>query len=235
MDRSQLTRLLRGAIGGIALVATAVLTGGQARQAVDLTLVLAIDCSYSVNDAEFRQQMEGLARAFRHPDVVAAIMAGPKGRIAVVVMQWSGANVQAVAVPWMLVDGERSASDFAGRIESSGRHIEDGSTSISAAIDAGLVLQLRSPYAGARAVIDISGDGDNNNGGPPDASRDRAVAAGITVNGLVILNDLFYLDRYFENHVAGGAGHFVTVAGSYDDYSDAILLKLLKEISQPTV
>lgn len=215
------------------LLAISVATSGQTRVEVDLALVLAIDCSYSVNDEEFRQQTVGLAEAFRHPDVVNAIASGPKGRIAVVVVQWSGADSQQIAVPWTIVDGPAAARELASLIEGSGRQTAEGATSISAAINVGTVLLLRKPFDARRMVIDISGDGDNNNGGPPDPARDRALAAGIAINGLVILNDLFYLDRYYENHVVGGSGSFVIVANDYGDYGRAILLKLIREIEQP--
>lgn len=206
----------------------------QSSADADLTLVLAVDCSYSVDDAEFQLQMEGLARAFVSHEVAAAIASGPKGRIAVTLVQWAGFGEQRVAVPWMIVANDGSAEQLALAIHTTPRLIGPGSTAIGSAIDHTTRLMLSAPYRSDRAVIDISSDGTNNNGPPPDRLRDRAVIAGITVNGLVIMSEVFYLDLYFKNHVVGGPDHFVEQANSYADYGEAILRKLIKEISRPT-
>ena len=165
---------------------------------------------------------------------MAAMFKSPRGVIAVVLVQWSGVGAQSVAVPWRSVANAADAFALAAEIAAAPRLTNGGSTSISSAIDAGVALILSSPYRGSRATIDVSGDGDNNNGAPPDLSRDRAVALGLTVNGLAILNDVFYLDKYYENHVVGGPGHFVITTDDYLDFAGAIRLKLLREIVWPT-
>jgi hypothetical protein len=221
------------ALAGTALGLSSAATG-QSGSDVDLTLVLAIDCSYSVDDGEFALQMQGLARAFVTHEVAAAIGSGPRGRIAVAVMQWAGVGEQRLVVPWTIVANDGSAETFALTLNSTARLIGPGSTSISAAIDAAVLATRASPYRGDRGIIDVSSDGTNNNGGPVDPARDRAVFSGITVNGLVIMSEVFYLDHYFKHHVIGGPDNFVERAETYADYGEAILRKLVKEISRPS-
>ena len=180
-------------------VAASTVATGQATNDVDLTLVLAVDCSYSVDDGEFTLQMQGLARAFVSHEVAAAIESGPRRRIAVTLVQWAGVGEQRVVVPWTLVANDGSAEKFALMLSQTPRVVGPGSTSISSAIDLSVQATLAAPFRGDRAVIDVSSDGTNNNGGPVEPARDRAVFAGITVNGLVIMSEVFYLDLYFKN------------------------------------
>ena len=89
----------------------------------------------------------------------------------------------------------------------------------------------RSGFASERRVIDVSGDGSNNSGIPPDSVRDRLVEAGVVINGLAILNDEPNLKDYYAASVIGGPGAFVLVAESYETFSNAILSKLIQEIA----
>jgi hypothetical protein len=207
----------------------------QASVPVDLTLVLAIDCSYSVDTREFALQIEGMAQAFRDPEVIQAIADGPLGRIAVSVVQWSDASHQAIAVPWTVVIGKGDAYGLAERLSTLPRLLADGGTSITAMIKFGARLLEESPVAGQRQVIDIAADGRNNNGGYPKAVRDDVADRGVTINGLAILNEVATLDRYFEQNVIVGPGSFVIVANDYAAYATAIKRKLLREILGPTL
>jgi len=202
---------------------------------VDLALVLAVDCSYSVDTVEFRLQMDGIAAAFRDPKVINAIAKGPIGKIAVTLFQWSSDQSQKIAVPWMVIDSAEAARNFAARVAASPRLTSDGGTSISAAVQFGSDLLSVVPARPLRRVIDISADGGNNNGFRPEIARDNAVEQGITVNGLAIINEVPYLDKYFQRYVTGGPGTFVVVANDYAAYRDAILRKLILEILGPTV
>lgn len=219
---------------GLAALGASVYTGSPARTAgdVDMALVLAIDCSYSVDENEFTLQMQGFAEAFRSPEIIEAIRSGPHGRIAVAMIQWSGSGSQHIAVPWIEVGDEASSKELA-RIFDDTPRLTLGPTSLSGAMRAGVALLSGGDYAHVRGVIDISGDGTNNNGGPPDPLRLRAQALGITINGLAIQTEVSYLELYFRNHVITGKGSFVLVAEDYDAYRDAIKRKLLKEIMQP--
>lgn len=220
------------------LVASALLlplpAGRAQNDDVDLALVLAIDCSFSVDSGEFAQQMEGLGRAFMRPEVKKAIAQGTRQRIAVAAIQWSDDRNQMVIVPWTIISGGPDADELGQRLVSMGRQLKEGGTSISTALSFSASLLQLAPVA-ERKVIDVSTDGRNNSGPPVAPVRDRVVAQGITINGITILNEWPTLDTYFENNVAGGVDHFVIPANSYDDYGDAILRKLLREITGPGI
>jgi hypothetical protein len=208
--------------------------GAPAPTAVDVTLVLAIDSSGSVEDDRFELQKRGFAAAFRDPRVLQAIRAGDHQSIAVMMLQWTGPPLQEVMVPWTLVKDEASAAVLAAIIESSPRRLMGGGTSISGAIDYSVKALAASPYRGTRRVIDISGDGSNNLGRPAEQARDDAVRAGIRINGLPILAVEPDLDEYFRKSVIGGPGAFSIAAKDYDQFAEAILRKLVTEISRNT-
>jgi len=202
---------------------------------VDLALVLAVDVSYSVDETEFRLQMDGMALAFQHPAVHRAIMSGPYRRIAIAVTQWSGENRQIVSIPWQIVDSPQAALVFANRLAREPRRIEEGGTATGAAMRHAGALLLSAPFNTFRRVIDISSDGRNNRGIWPSNVRNQLAAHNITINGLAILNEWPTLKFYFENHIIGGPYHFVIVANDYQAYTDAIRQKLIKEISGPGI
>lgn len=200
---------------------------------VDLILVLAVDCSYSVDAREFRLQMDGIGQAFQTRDVHRAIESGPLGRIAVTVFQWSDAENQALSTPWTIIDGPASANAFAQKIFSIQRQLAEGGTAIGAALQFAAAAATAAPFTALRRVIDISSDGRNNRGEIVEVARDEVVARGITINGLAILNEWPTLDHYFRNSIIGGPYHFVLPANDYDAYREAIYRKLLKEITGP--
>ena len=200
--------------------------------AVDLNLVLAVDASGSVDNSRFALQNQGYAAAFRNPKVLAAIRAGALQTIAVSMVQWTGPALHVVVVPWTLVNDQRSAAALAAAIDRAQRQIYGGGTSLSGAIDYGVIMLTASPYHGTHRVIDISGDGSNNRGRPAEQARDQAVKMGIRINGLPILTLEPDLDQYYRQFVIGGPGAFVISARNYDQFADAILRKLIAEISQ---
>ena len=198
---------------------------------LDLRLVLAVDCSYSVDAREFSLQMEGIAQAFRSKEVVDAIEQGSFGRIAVMVMQWSSAASQIVAVPWTVIEGRGGALRFAETVASTPRLTAEGGTSLAAALlFASELLEAQGGDA-LRRVVDISADGRNNVGGEVQSARDALVSRGITVNGLAVLNEVSTLRQYFSGNVVGGKDFFVVEARSYELYAEAIWRKLVREIS----
>ena len=212
------------------------MTAGEAlpAEAVELELVIAVDASGSVDNDEFALQVEGLANAFRNPRVVAAIEGHGTAGIAVTVMQWSSPGNQIVAVDWTAVADVASASALAERIESAGRLLY-GETAIAHALRFARGLFAGDRFDGRRKVIDLSGDGPNNFGGVPRQVRDLAVADGVTINGLAILNEYAELDRYYEAEVIGGPGAFVMAAVDYQDFATAIRNKLVREIVGPPI
>jgi hypothetical protein len=213
---------------------------GRAAERVDLELVIATDVSRSIDEGEARLQREGVAAAFLGPDVLGAIRSGLLGRIAVAYIDYSSRAYNQVIVDWRLIFDEASANAFAKVLLkvplSDGRR-----TSISDAIEQGIDMIRNNPFQGTRRVIDVSGDGPNNHGRLVSAVRDEAVAQGITINGLPIINDpgeqfrsRYYLpdlDQYYAGCVIGGNGAFQVPARNFRDFARAIKKKLILEIA----
>lgn len=211
---------------------------------VDLLLVLAADVSLSISEARFDLERRGYAEAFSDPRVLRAIGDGPTGRIGVALFDWAGPGEQQVAVDWMVVGSSRDAADFAARLLAVPRPFY-GRTAIGSAIGFATDLLARAPFRAERRVIDISGDGTGNAGRPIAEARDAAVAAGITVNGIVILtepegmpaflkehtNPAGGLAAYYRSVVIGGEGAFVMTAESFAAFGRSLIAKLVREIS----
>ena len=217
-----------------------------AERPVDLLLVLAVDASGSVDARRFELQRRGYAEAFANPRVLRAIRAGPLQAIAVTMFQWTGPSLQARILDWTVIADAADADRVASAIALTPRQLFGGGTSLSGAIDYALRLFPNSPFAGERRVIDVSGDGANNVGRPAAPARDAAVAAGIVINGLPILNDKPSfggfggyggygpdpnLDKYYQESVVGGPGSFMIPAENFQSFDQAILSKLIREIS----
>jgi hypothetical protein len=223
----------------VGLIGVPGLTAGAQELPVDLELVLAVDISGSVDEVEARLQRGGYIAALRHPHVIAAIRDGMIGRIAVAYVEWAGDRYQRTMLDWAVIEDEKSASEFADTLAETPL-LTAHWTSLSAAIDYAAPLFDGNGLKGVRRVIDISGDGYNNRGRPVELAREEAVAAGITINGLPIVNDRpnpwggrppVDLDLYYEERVIGGPGAFLIVAEDYTAFASAILSKLLLEIA----
>ncbi len=210
-------------------------------QSVDVELILAVDVSYSMDLDELAIQREGYAQAIQSKDFLQALKAGPNGRIAVTYFEWAASGDQKIIIPWRLVDGPETADAVAGEIMKT--PIRRASrTSISGAIGFAMPLFDENPYHGIRRVIDISGDGPNNNGGPVTVARDLALEKGIVINGLPIMvkepsystMDIDNLDYYYEDCVIGGPGSFVIAIKDREKFKEAIRTKLLMEVAGRT-
>lgn len=219
------------AIAGLLAALCIGVTQASAQTNVDVQLVLAVDASGSVSNERFILQQRGYAAAFRSPRLLEAIRGGANRAIAVTMTQWTGPLQQIQAVPWTLVGDERSMHAFADAIDGAERQLFGGGTSISGAIDHAMTLLSDTSFAGGRRVIDVSGDGSNNRGRPAEDARDEAVRQGVNINGLPILSLEPSLDDYYRDHVIGGPGAFVIVASSYESFAEAVLKKLILEIS----
>jgi hypothetical protein len=225
-------------LAGLAVLALLALATPAAAEPVDLELVLAVDVSRSVDPEEAKLQREGYIAALQHPRVLQAIKTAPHGRIAVTYVEWAGVDTQYTVVPWTLITDEKTAGAFTDRIAAAPYNARNW-TSISGAIDYSVPLFENNGFEGTRRVIDISGDGRTNQGRPTAAARDDAVAAGITINGLPVINDRlnFYrppegdLDAYYRDNVIGGMGAFMIVAENFNAFTGAILSKLIREIA----
>ncbi len=222
----------------LALPATAP-ANAQERKEVDLALAMGIDISGSIDPDEAKLQREGYVQAFRDPVIVKAILGGSNGRIAVAYYEWSDAWVQRLLIDWTLLDSEASIEAFATRLANSPISIARR-TSISGAIRYAIPLFGRSPYEPVRKVLDISGDGSNNDGGLVTDMRYEALKERIIINGLPIMNDRpnpfgfpseADLDKYYLHCVTGGPRSFVEVARNFDDFPRAVRKKLLQEVA----
>jgi hypothetical protein len=210
----------------------------QAAHPVDVELVLAVDVSYSMDMDELAIQREGYAQAIISKEFLQALKAGPNGKIAVTYFEWAASTDQKIIIPWRLIDGPETADAVAAEILKT--PIRRASrTSISGAINFAMSLFEENPYRGIRRVIDISGDGPNNNGPPVVPTRDAALEKGIIINGLPIMvkepsystMDIDNLDYYYEDCVIGGPGSFVVTIKDRDKFKEAIRTKLLLEVA----
>jgi hypothetical protein len=207
--------------------------GARAQVPVDLELVLLVDASSSVNPNEFNLQMSGISAAFRDEEVQGAIRSVGDLGVAVSLVQWASQTHQVVAVDWMLVFDAGTAERFAAAVDQTPRYIEGGSTAIGNALVFATRLLMSSPYRGSRQLIDLSGDGRSNQGQTSSSGRDVALAAGMTINALAILNEDPGLDLHYRNQVIGGPGAFIITAVDYEDFARAIRMKLIREMGGP--
>lgn len=235
MDR--LARLLRHFLAALSTGALFGLpsTASLAGELVRLELVLAVDCSSSVNREEFVLQMEGIAAAFEDPAVLAALEQTGEHGIAVSLLQWSSAGAQAQAIPWTQINTRPGAFAFAAQVRSIGRLVPGGATALGNAMDAAALWTQTNGFLGERVVIDVSGDGRSNEGGSPAFARAAANRLGITINGLAILNEEPGLARYYIAGVVGGPGSFLLTADDFEDFAVAMRRKLYFEIVGPPV
>lgn len=224
------------------LAFAALLVAGMARPAVaedievDVELVLAVDISYSMDMDELELQRGGYVAAFRSAEIKKAIASGAIGRIAVLYVEWAGAQDQRVVVPWTLIDGAEAADAFAARLAAQPVR-RAYRTSIAGAIDFAVPRFEENRFKGARRVLDISGDGPNNQGRLVTRSREDALAKGIVINGLPIVlkrggwGDMDNLDDYYQDCVIGGVGSFLVPIRERDQFADAIRTKILREVA----
>jgi len=217
----------------------------RAAQALDVKLVLAADVSRSINDSEFDMQRRGYAAAITNPRVLDAIQGGRHGAIAVSFLEWAGEGEQKIVVDWTLIGGADDARKFAATLLEAPRSFL-GRTAIGSAIDFSMGVMSESAFDADRAVIDVSGDGTSNQGRSVTEARDAAVGAGVTINGLSIFNQRAAqeggylalhtnppggLDKYYRENVIGGFGSFVLRIDDFKDFEEAMIRKLVTEIS----
>ncbi len=208
----------------------------------DVALVLVTDVSRSIDDREFELEKSGYAAAFADPKVIAAIQGGPTGRIAVAYVEFSGAEQVRTLLEFTSVSDQRSAKAFADALVALPRS-SYGRTAIGAGIDVAAKMLADPALGDARRVIDVAGDGTSNAGRPVTESRDDALAAGIIINGLAIINDhpVSYtfahvqpaggLANWYRDNVTGGTSSFVVEVHDFSTFGQAMARKLLDEIA----
>lgn len=230
--------LLGGDVTGIAAPAPSPLAQVRPDPQVDVELVLAVDVSYSMDLEELAIQREGYAQAVTSAEFLKALKSGPNGKIAVTYFEWAAANDQKTIIPWRIIDGPESADAVAAEIMKAPLR-RASRTSISGAINYGMQMFSENPYKGLRRVIDVSGDGANNNGELVTIARDAAIAKGVIINGLPVMvkqtsyvtMDIEQLDYYYEDCVIGGPGSFVVPIKERAKFQEAIRTKLLLEVA----
>jgi hypothetical protein len=218
-------------------------TAAVAAEQVDLLLVLAADVSRSIDSAKFQLQREGYTAALSNPRVLDAIRSGRNRRIGVAFVEWSGFGNQKVVVDWTIIGTAEAAKSFGDRLLEAPRSFADR-TSISGGIEFAMAQLALAPYESPRRTVDVSGDGTNNAGRDVTALRDEAVAKGITINGLPILSETPMswnpdhtnppggLEKYYRDNVIGGPSAFVMVAKNFNSFGEAIIDKMIAEVSQ---
>lgn len=220
------------------------MAGANGKTPVSVELVIAIDSSMSVDGFEFALLKNGIADAFRDPDIIDLI--GQHNGVAVTLFQWSSVVDERYVIPWRLLKDPASVEVFAATVETTERDPSRIFTGIGGAIDFGVRLIAENGFEGRHMKIDVSGDGRSNIGIPLAEPRQAAGAMGIVINGLPILThtvdysegepvhtntDYYGLEDYYREDVILGPGAFVEVANDYDDFARAFLRKLRRELT----
>jgi hypothetical protein len=210
----------------------------SAAMAVDTELVLAVDVSFSMDPDEQALQREGYVQALMSREFMQALKLGANGRVAITYFEWANVGDQKILLPWRLIDGPETADAVAAELAAA-PYRRASRTSISGGLMFGQSLFAASGFQGLRKVIDVSGDGANNNGPPVTLVRDDVLAKGTTINGLPIMlkkpnlmtMDIEDLDVYYEDCVIGGPGAFVIPIKEREKFTEAIRTKLVQEVA----
>jgi len=196
---------------------------------VDLELALLVDVSGSVSSTEFNLQRQGYVDAFN-----SLYNSSSAGTIAATLVYWSGTNQQSQVVGWTLINSDATSEAFASSILGT-TQLYQGMTAPGSAINFTTPLFTNNGYEGTRLVMDVSGDGSQNEGANTLAARNAAVAAGFVINGLPILGSESGLDTWYQNNIVGGTGSFMETANSFDDFGTAVNNKIVREVTNPGV
>jgi hypothetical protein len=212
--------------------------------AVDLALVLLNDVSQSMDATEFALVKAGYRAAFSDPDVIAALL-GNGGGIAVAYVEFSGKQEVTVVRGWEVLSDAASARAFGEAVAGAPRS-SAGDTALAAGLAAAARLLTDGDFGAARRVIDIASDHPSD-GGRSAGVRDAAVAAGITINALPIIDEqpigtfdgrMTYATAhwgaggilgFYQRDVIGGAGSFAVEARDFAVFGEALKRKLLLE------
>lgn len=234
--------ILTIAFGLVLVVALPWRAGAQEQPiVVDVELFLAVDVSRSMTPRELEIQRRGYAEALVSDDVIAAIAETGFGQIALTYVEWAGSALHNVVVDWTLIRTREDAVAFAAQLTAEAAN-SMRRTSISGAIDYAASAFDGNGFNGLRRVIDISGDGPNNEGRLVTHARDDALAKGIVINGLPLMTregmgsawHLTDLDVYYRECVIGGTSSFVMPVYQWSDFPQAVRNKLILELAGRT-
>jgi hypothetical protein len=247
----RISHAARTVVAALALLALLIPSGADAQARsfanvaptnVDVALVLAVDASQSMDQDEQALQRDGYVGALTSEEVLTAISYGRHRRIAVAYFEWGSLDQQVLIAPWTIIDGPEAAKAFTSRIAAAPL-VNLQRTSISAAMTFAGELFTRSGVNATRKVVDISGDGPNNQGLVVSEARDALIQQGVTINGLPIVvkdaaldwNPIPQLDRYYEDCVIGGEGSFSIPVKGMTNFGTALKMKLVLEIAGLTL
>jgi hypothetical protein len=222
-------------VAGLGLAAAA---PALAAEPVDVELILAVDVSLSMSPMELEIQRKGYAAALTNDGVIQAIKDGTYGKIAVTYVEWAGQTSQHIVVPWTVIASASDAQAFVEKLTANPPN-SARRTSISSALQFAGDLFAESSFRGLKRVVDVSGDGANNQGPAVAEIRDEVVAQGITINGLPLMTqstmpsvfDIDDLDIYYTNCVIGGPGAFMIPVNDWSQFPEAVRRKLVLELA----
>lgn len=223
----------------IALVAGLVPSLAQAQTACRQALALGLDISGSVDEREYRLQMNGLAAAIEDPTVIDGFLALPDAPVRLFIYEWAGLETQRVLLDWVIIQSDQQLYDIADNLRNQPRRPRQVATALGVALQFGGAALAKQKECWQR-TLDISGDGESNMGPRPGDPEVGRLLDGITVNGLVIgtdaataeitATDLSDLTNYYQSEVARGPENFVETALDFEDYQKAMKRKLLREM-----
>lgn len=228
-----------------ALILMAVFVAAPAQAACRLALALGLDVSGSVDRSEYRLQFTSMAAALTHPEVQDSLFSMPTARVRLAVFEWSGPGHQHLLVEWTEITDKEVLEVVAGRIARSRRHSADPSTALGTAMLTGAALLAQQPDCWKR-TLDISGDGKQNTGPHPRAVKQGLDPRDLTINALVIGADgprygdvrqteIAELSSYFQANVLLGPDSFVETALGFEEFEDAMVRKLKREMESPAL
>ncbi|MEO1492871.1 MAG: DUF1194 domain-containing protein [Pseudomonadota bacterium] len=224
----------RNGLLAVMLLAASMGWAAPAQAVCKVALNLGLDISSSVNSAEYRLQIEGLAYALETEEVIDAILTPEGAHIVAAVYEWSGYSQQDIVLDWTVLDSPEAVRAFAARLRGHQRVYADFATALGKAVEFGAKMFATAPPC-ARRVLDISGDGENNDGVDPDYFRGQGLLEGIVINGLVIQGATPPPGIYYRQHVMQGPDSFVAIARTFEDYRYVMVGKLLREIGSEMV
>ena len=191
-------------------------------------------------------QRNGYAAALANEEVQKALLSGARGAVGLCLVQWSSYDQQQDVVPWTYLDSREMIGVFSSLLKGMERRFSSN-TGIGAALRYCANYLDEAPYRAERAVIDISGDGYDNQPiaisdrvVPLPQIRDSVVARGIIINGMPLLGVAEPLPRYkslleyYAAEVVGGSGSFVEPVENPDDiasFAGALRRKLVAEVA----
>lgn len=218
-------------IARLALACAGIAVSALPARACALALAFALDISSSVNSDEYVIQKDGLASALRDAEVRELILAAP-GSVTLMAYEWSGWQQQDLIADWTVIESAADLDIMAGRLNRHQRRYAEFSTALGRGLAYGAAQFARLPTPCAAHVIDVSGDGVNNEDTAPDLMRAEGRFFGLTINALVIDGATPDPVAYYRENVLTGPGAFMMVArNGFDDYPDLIKGKLVRELT----